>query len=175
MSHRNWCGGPELLGHLGDLHTGQGEFFSWLLYNDRLTTRSNLLHKRCLQPDEAFCPRCPSTIEDKQHWPSATFTWEHIGVSVPAAHNETSWCVCGPQGLPVDVRNDTILVLHWRIWSARNNMVFNTQDDESTAILRLVAEDLYLWRHRCKNPEKQRLIDDWKEHVKLVVAASTPT
>lgn len=130
------------------------KFFDCILCNDRLRTRSNLLHKKCLQPDEVFCLRCPSVIEDTQHLfyncSPATATWTCFGISPNSTSTETLWCLDGPQGLLADVRNDILLLVHWRIWTARNNRVFNAHDDDSSAILRVVVDDLENWRYRYK-------------------------
>lgn len=133
-------------------------FFGWLLCNDRLSTRSKLLHKNCLKPEEAFCVRCPSTIEDAHHifydCPPAASTWDRIGFSTSMLIGQMSWCLDVPTALPSSFRNDIILAVHWRIWLARNNKVFNAHDDDSSAILRAVTSDLELWRYRYKTTDR---------------------
>lgn len=79
------------------------------------------------------------------------------------------WCLNGPTGLPAAFRNDIILALHWRIWLARNNKVFNAHNDDSSAILRAVTDDLELWRYRYKAADRG-LIDTWKNHIKLAAS-----
>jgi len=41
------------------------KIFSWLLFKDRLSTRSNLFHKSILDDDK--CQRCGSCIETRHH------------------------------------------------------------------------------------------------------------
>ena len=77
-------------------------FFSWLLFKDRLNTRVNLAHKHIISSD--ICPRCALLPEDFMHlfvtFPLANQIWQHIGI-LPQTDDITElWDTPLPHKLP---------------------------------------------------------------------------
>lgn len=122
------------------------KFFAWLLCSGRLSTRSNLLQKKCLPPEEAHCPRCHHATEDHHHLfydcPTSASVWSQLRETIPDSGTPAPWDIATPTHLPGDAKNDALLTVHWHIWTAWNNKVFNDQDEDSTSIIRSAAADM---------------------------------
>ncbi|TVU12514.1 hypothetical protein EJB05_46165 [Eragrostis curvula] len=145
------------------------KFFAWLLCNDRLPTRANLLHKNILLPEEACCPRCPGVLETADHLffgcPAATSFYLLLGLDVTSATCTRPW-LRSPNG-NTGRWHDILLMLLWRVWNSRNDLVFDRRDLDSAASLRIVLADLDAWGFRYKKTDAIHNMASWRSYLSL--------
>jgi hypothetical protein len=131
------------------------KFFAWLLCNDRLPTRANLLHKNILCEEEAVCPRGCAVIETATHiffeCPATALVWASLQIGHEDARVTDPWGCTYPPHLLAPVSDDFLLIVVWRVWHSRNDMVFRSQGASAVATLRLIVSDLDLWSHRLRD------------------------
>ena len=143
--------------------------FGWLLLLDRINTRANLHHKHIL--DYTNCPRCPATIEDQSHLfftcPRAALIWQRLGITHSAQPFECFWDSPSPPGLPRNIWDYVLLIILWKIWDARNAMVFRKIDQTCTVTISNIIQDLTLWSHRFRTTETREAADLWRDHLTL--------
>ncbi|KAK2404541.1 hypothetical protein QL285_053869 [Trifolium repens] len=104
--------------------------FLWRLAKNILPTRANLSRKGVQV--ENLCPQCnnaPETIDHLfLHCQLAQLTWfaSQIGVHAPQNLPLNSWLL---QGLNCEdtMGAQLFCILLWKMWSARNNLIFNQQ------------------------------------------------
>lgn len=120
--------------------------FAWLLFKNRLNTRVNLAHKSIISSN--LCPRCLQLSEDTIHLfitcPLADRVWQRVGIVPLAADINELWDLALPRHLPPKAWPLVLLTILWKIWAARNDMLFRSTNQRFVITLRLVISDLDL-------------------------------
>jgi hypothetical protein len=141
--------------------------FGWLLSKDRLNTRALLARKTII--DDSSCPRCPTTSEDRQHLfitcPAATEVWGKIGITGISFDQDDLWTRSHHTMLHLDIAPFAMTTIMWRIWDARNSLIFRQQNVTCNLIISRVIEDLALWSHRIRNGEHKAHLMLWRNHL----------
>jgi hypothetical protein len=122
------------------------KIFGWLLSLDRLNTRENL-HKKTIV-GSVTCPRCGHTVESRDHLfficPHAQDVWNKINVQPAFQAFSDLWTTPVPAGLHSSVWPSIALVILWKIWDARNSMVFRSVDQSSYVTISKTVDDITL-------------------------------
>ena len=143
--------------------------FGWLLLLDRVNTRANLHHKHIL--DYTNCPRCPATTGDRDHLfftcPAADLIWQQLGIAPTAMPFNSIWDSHLPHGLPRNIWDSVLLNILWKIWDARNAMVFRKINQTCNVTISNIIQDLTLWSHRFRTTETREAADLWRDHLTL--------
>jgi hypothetical protein len=140
--------------HQGFRVPGRVKIFGCLMQLDKLNTRKNLHHKTIL--NSPFCPRCPQMIEDRRHLffdcPTTHMVWQR-GRLVP--HRQVwheIWLPPQSPALPPSAWPIVLPTLLWKIWDARNTLIFRDQVLCAQTSLSNVISDLSLWLYRFRKP-----------------------
>ncbi|CAJ2638124.1 unnamed protein product [Trifolium pratense] len=128
--------------------------FLWRLGKNILPTRANLVRKGV--QIENLCPQChsaPETIDHLfLHCHLTQLTWfaSQLGARVPQSVPVHIWLL---QGLTCDDTRGAQLfcVLMWKIWNARNNLVFNNKFVDPIAI---AQEAMYFMQELSPSPHE---------------------
>ena len=141
--------------------------FGRLLSLDRLNTRENLMKKTIVAT--SACPRCGLHVETRDHLfflcSYAREVWEKINIQ-PSFHPFGDfWSSTIPQGLHSSVWPSLGLMILWKIWDARNAMVFRTIDQSSYVTISKIVDDATLWMNRCKNLEQKGHAGLWRDYL----------
>ncbi|XP_045789429.1 uncharacterized protein LOC123884387 [Trifolium pratense] len=128
--------------------------FLWRLGKNILPTRANLVRKGV--QIENLCPQChsaPETIDHLfLHCHLTQLTWfaSQLGARVPQSMPVHIWLL---QGLTCDDTRGAQLfcVLMWKIWNARNNLVFNNKLVDPIAI---AHEAMYFMQELSPSPHE---------------------
>ena len=127
------------------------QFFGWLLVQDRIQCRTNLLTKNIVE--DATCELCHLEDEDSNHivfsCPIARSFWSAIGVQLsPDASVQTLWDTRWSADTPQEHRACLALLCCWNLWKHRNAVVFRQEPQSLQRLLQTCREDARLWRHR---------------------------
>lgn len=125
--------------------------FAWLYFKDRPSTKSNLFHKHVL--DNLVCQRCSHSIEDRCHvffnCPLSKEVWRSIGMPTLSEVEDTDvWSLQPPFGQDHRIWPSILQVLLWRLWDARNRIVFINEQLSSRYVVSRVCDDLSVWEGR---------------------------
>ncbi|CAM0947799.1 unnamed protein product [Alopecurus aequalis] len=143
----------------------KAKIFVWLLVQNRIQSRANLLHKKIIKPDESSCALCGASSETAAHivfdCAFARRFWAVIGAHSDAsmAVDEAGTCALPPSAPPASASTLRVLCL-WHLWKHRNGVVFNKLAPSIQLILKCCRDDAVLWRARL--PVVQRSdVDSW--------------
>ncbi|XBI87029.1 hypothetical protein VPH35_025165 [Triticum aestivum] len=143
------------------------KIFTWLLFKDRLNTRANLVHKHIISTD--VCPRCAMLPEDSMHLfltcPVANRVWQRLGILPQAEGIIDLWDAPIPHQLPHKAWPFILMSLLWKIWAARNDMLFRNIDQRSVITLRALISDLDLWSHRLMERCDKEDVSSWRSYL----------
>lgn len=124
-------------------------FFAWLLVQECIQCRANLMKKHIL--DDGGCPVCGAT-EDSNHiifgCSFATAVWRTLGIDTTNAVVRTLWTLGWPPALPVAHYDSFLLLTCWLLWKHRNDIVFNDASPSLPRFWRTCKEEARLWSHR---------------------------
>lgn len=103
------------------------KFFAWLLVQNRIQCKSNLLKKNIL--DDDTCELCNNGSEDADHiisrCPFARSLWEKVGWgSGRIAKVSELWTSSPPHGTHQGAAPSLILLFCWELWKHRHDVVF---------------------------------------------------
>ena len=102
------------------------QFFAWLLIQKRIQCRANLKKKSIVEDDN--CELCKQALESAEHLifrcPFAENVWTKKGFSVDDALVGLLWDVRSPESIPAKQYHVFLLLLSWKIWKHRNDVVF---------------------------------------------------
>lgn len=142
------------------------KIFAWLLFRDRLNSKSNLLRKFVVT--DSLCPRYGFDGETHSHifitCPLAQRIWQRIGIC-PSATIDGLWDCRLPSQLDAAIWHSILLIILWKIWDSRNAMTFKQQNHCSTLTLKRIIDDLMLWMHRMKKTEHKQAASSWRSHL----------
>jgi hypothetical protein len=99
--------------------------------------------------------------------PAAAHVWRTIGIDLKCLPFTDIWDTNLPQALPPIIWNSVCLIILWKIWDARNAMVFRQVDQETSSTIRNILSDLTLWSHCFKKTEQKVAADLWRDHLSL--------
>ena len=132
------------------------KFFGWLLVQDRIQTRENLLKKNCIDSD--LCELCGAQVESTAHLIAgcafAVGFWHWIGVQIDEEDVAALWRVQPPSTIPAAHFNAFLLLCCWRLWKHRHDVVFRSLSPCYTRLFAGCREDTELWA--CRLPPSDR-------------------
>jgi hypothetical protein len=132
------------------------KFFGWLLVQNRIQTKGNLVKKNCLDNDA--CEICGSAIESAAHLiAGCAFSsgfWSCIGVDLTEDDVVNLWGVHPPVHLPTSHFNAFLLLCCWRMWKHRHDITFRSLPSCYNRLLVGCREDVDLWA--CRLPHADR-------------------
>ncbi|CAN6226414.1 unnamed protein product [Urochloa humidicola] len=138
------------------------QFFAWLLVQNRLQCRSNLVKKQVV--DAATCPLCSHPDETCDHLildcPFAAQVWGKLQIDTSNCRVTNIWNVVRPQSLPLQHFNSFILLISWQLWKHRNSIVFDGATPSHQALWNICKEEARLWAQRLPQAERH-IADTW--------------
>ena len=75
------------------------------------------------------------------------------------------WDVTLPPHLSTPAWPLVLMELLWKIWAARNDMVFRNIDQSSVITLRNLISDLDLWSHRLVLTQDKEDVFSWRSYL----------
>ncbi|KAF5761365.1 putative RNA-directed DNA polymerase [Helianthus annuus] len=149
--------------------------FAWRAEQDRIPTREALC-RRNIRVDDNRCPLCNSEVETVDHLFSAcgvsAVIWQKIQVwcnssilftfsfrDILEVHN---WV--GLEGHKKEVFHGIAIIACWRIWKARNALVF----EGKPFVINEVFSDIRSWGFVCYNNRMKDKCIDWKDWCRFV-------
>nr|XP_040254031.1 uncharacterized protein LOC120972617 [Aegilops tauschii subsp. strangulata] len=143
------------------------KIFVWLLFKDRLNTIVNLAHKHIISSN--LCPRYAASPEDTTHLfiacPLANRIWQRVGFLPSTDDLNELWDIPLPQHLPKNAWPFVLLALLWKIWTARNDMLFRCIDQCFVMTIRNLISDLDLWSHRLIDTGDKEDVLSWRSYL----------
>jgi len=126
------------------------QFFAWLLVQERIQCRANLLKKNVVQ--DATCEVCRAGVEDCDHLlfrcPFSSSVWTSLHVDTAGCSVRHLWCVPRPDAVPEKYYNCFILLICWQLWKHRNGVIFQSLDPSLTRFWADCIEEAKLWPSR---------------------------
>ncbi|GJN17833.1 hypothetical protein PR202_gb04934 [Eleusine coracana subsp. coracana] len=105
------------------------QFFTWLLSQDRIKSRVNLLTKRVVA--DATCKLCHGNTETSDHLifrcDTAKGFWDAIGMDTTHASVERLWELRRPSPVPEKHYHTFLHLCCWQVWKHRNEVVFRSE------------------------------------------------
>lgn len=91
-------------------------------------------------------------VETAEHlfitYPAAATLWQCLGINLDQVVLSSPWAATYPAHLPSSVWPDVLLILLWRLWNARNNCIFRSEDHTIHQTLWASIRDIDLWSNR---------------------------
>ncbi|CAN6345376.1 unnamed protein product [Urochloa humidicola] len=132
------------------------QFFAWLLVQERIQCRTNLLKKHIVQ--DASCELC-SQAEDPDHiifrCSFANQAWTKLGIDPSECTVRALWTVPRPTIVPAKHYHVFLLLISWHLWKHRNAVVFNNEPASLARLWHACKEDALLWSHRWPHSERE--------------------
>ena len=126
------------------------KFFMWLLVQDRVQTRSNLLKKNIIS--DATCELCHAVVETAEHLifhcPIADYLWRSVGMVHPPSHIQQLPELRRPENVPARHFPVFIALCCWNIWKHRNRVIFDKAPPSLQQLRNNCSEDSRLWAWR---------------------------
>lgn len=126
------------------------QFFTWLLVQERIHCRVNLLKKNIV--DSAECELCQQENEDCNHLiftcPFAAQAWTTLGVDTRGAQVAKLWTVPRPTTTPNKHYDCFLQLICWQIWKHRNGVIFRGDCSSLARFWATCKEDALLWSNR---------------------------
>ncbi|CAN6371657.1 unnamed protein product [Urochloa humidicola] len=147
---------------LGNRAPPRVQFFAWLLVQERIQCRANLMKKNIV--DDAKCELCNHEAETCDHiiftYPFARQAWGILGVDISTANVRVLWELPHPATVPAKHFDSYLLLVCWQLWKHRNDAVFNRALPSMRRLGMTCKEDAMLWSLRW--PQEDRLIaESW--------------
>jgi hypothetical protein len=102
---------------------------------------------------------------------AAALLWEALGITHDGADVSNPWgCSHPPPHLANGLSNDVLLVVMWRIWNSRNDVIFRSEYTDTQSTLRAFVRDLDLWSFRYRSLVLKLCISQWRAHVSDAVS-----
>jgi hypothetical protein len=150
------------------------KIFAWLLFNNRLSTHTNLIYKNFIS--DGKCPRYGAPHEDVVHLfltcPLAVRIWERLSFCLRSHDIQRLWEAPLHLGAPQGSWSFIHLAIMWKILDARNAMVFQASGPHSSLSVIQIIEDLDLWSHCLSNSRDKGDVFSW--HAFLSSHANVP-
>ncbi|CAO1940520.1 unnamed protein product [Urochloa humidicola] len=140
------------------------QFFAWLLVQERIQCRANLLLKNIV--DDAKCELCHNREETCDHiiftCPFASQVWAGLGMDIQFATVKALWEVPRPTAIPIKHYDSFLLLVSWQIWKHRNDVVFNGASPSLHRLRMACKDDAQLWCYRWPSEDRQ-IAESWCE------------
>ncbi|CAM0882519.1 unnamed protein product [Alopecurus aequalis] len=125
------------------------KFFTWLLYQDRIQSRANLLRKTILEEEAAGCPIGAAPLEMAAHimfqCPFAMQFWHDLGARGTTTTTITGVANCPlPPSAPTRSASTLRQLCFWQLWEHRNGVVFNGLSPSMAVLRKLWRDDATL-------------------------------
>ena len=127
------------------------KFFIWLLVQNRIQSRSNLLKKSIIT--DATCALCHNCDESADHLiftcPVAASLWQHVGIERNSSTTVSNLgALQRPNAIPETHFSVFIFLCCWNIWKHRNRVVFDAAEPSLQSLLRNCQEEARVcaWR-----------------------------
>jgi hypothetical protein len=141
------------------------KIFSYLDNINRLSSRANLYYKGCAPTDAC------AAVETCRHLlfecSLVTSVWARIGVPIPSGPF-SFWDLQHPAAISDRIWRAGVVVILWCIWKAQNDVVFRNGSPSTVSTLRLIGEELTIWRWRFK-PDDRPALDALRSFVLSMV------
>lgn len=133
------------------------KFFGWLLVQNRIQTKENLLKKHCLDNDT--CEVCVTgAVESAAHLiagcPFSSGFWRHLDIVIAEDDVANLWSVQPPAQLPAAHFNTFLLLCCWRLWKHRHDVAFRSLSPCYNRLFARCREDAELWA--CRLPHRDK-------------------
>ena len=143
------------------------KFFAWLLFVDRLNTRSMLVRRNFnVQPNSLCVLYTTNLEEDLEHLffscPFATTCWQKLGFIWPSIA-DIKQCVLSlmdTMGLPFFM--EIFIIATWEIWKLRNSKIFDNGNPTTRRWVRNFKDQVFLHLVRVRE-EQLSCITQWLE------------
>jgi len=127
------------------------KFFIWLLVQNRIQSRSNLLKKSIIT--DATCALCHNCDESADHLiftcPVAASLWQHVGIERNSSTTVSNLgALQRPNAIPETHFSVFIFLCCWNIWKHRNRVVFDAAEPSLQSLLRNCHEEARVWAWR---------------------------
>ena len=134
------------------------KFFGWLMVQNRIQTRENMLKKNCLDNDS--CEVCGSGVESAAHLiagcPFSAGFWSQVGIELDEDDVASLWNVRPPAHISTTHFNAFLLLCCWRLWKHRHDVVFRSLSSCYSRLFAGCREDAKLWA--CRLPRSDRCV-----------------
>jgi len=152
------------------------KIFSWLYYKDRLSTRANLFAKHILADEE--CEQCSGGVEDRHHvfftCPVSAEVWGMLHFAdVASLPDAETWEFTPPAGLDSTLWPFVLQTILWRLWDARNGVVFRAENPTGRSIVSRVCDDLVIWHNRLRDGQAIANLNAWRRYLTSCNSAVT--
>ena len=131
-------------------------FFAWLLVQNKIQCKTNLLAKNVV--DDSECEVCRAGAESPDHLilhcPIASQFWEKLGIAVHQAFVTQLWLLERPAGVPAQHYHTFLLLCAWQLWKHRHDVVFRKQEPSLLRLLLCCKEEARLWSCRLPRQDK---------------------
>jgi hypothetical protein len=132
------------------------KFFAWLLLQDRIQNRCNLLKKHIV--DNSTCELCKVAPETSEHLifhcPVANQLWTLVlGSPMSFPPINELWNLSRPPSLPPKHYNTFVLLCCWCIWNHRHDVVFRQMRPCLQRLSTACRQTCHLWACRLKNED----------------------
>ena len=142
------------------------KIFAWLLFQDWLNSKSNLLDKHIVTDE--LCTRCGFDGEDNSHifihCSLAQRIWQRLELSPSESISDLWGCRLPPEADMI-IWHSILLIILWKMWDSRNAMTFKQQNHHSIFTLKRIIDDLMLWTHRMKKPAHKQAASSWRSYL----------
>jgi hypothetical protein len=91
--------------------------------------------------------------------------WNKIGMTDISFDHDDLWTQSLHPLLHPDICPFVMVAIMWRIWDARNALIFRQQHIHYNLVLARIIEDLTLWSHRFRNGEHKAELMLWRNHL----------
>jgi hypothetical protein len=133
------------------------KFFGWLLVQNCIQTKENLLNKHCLHDDT--CEICNEAVESVAHLiagcPFSGF-WHRIGANMVEDNVASLWDVRPPTHIPGAHFSIFLLLRCWRLWKHRYDIAFHSLPPCYNRLFAGCRKDADLWA--CRLPRADRRV-----------------
>jgi len=144
-----WCGGRQRWCG-SEIYSNLFLVFAWLLVQERIQCRANLLKKNVVQ--DATCEVCRAGVEDCDHLlfrcPFSSSVWTSLHVDTAGCSVRHLWCVPRPDAMLEKYYNCFIFLICWQLWKHRNGVIFQSLDPSLTRFWADCIEEAKLWPSR---------------------------
>ncbi|KQJ92227.2 hypothetical protein BRADI_4g42626v3, partial [Brachypodium distachyon] len=127
----------------------------------------NLCHKTIISDD--VCPRCNGHPETNAHLfyhcRASVVVWDLLGFNPPSPL-AAPW-LSPPRSAAASpmLWSAVVIIVLWKIWDARNSVVFRHVSLPPHVIVRNILADFTLWSHRLRKVDLRVAATAWRDYL----------
>jgi hypothetical protein len=145
----------------------------WLMIKDRLSTM-NMLRRKHMELESYYCALCNELIEETSHHlfvdcAFARMCWDIIGIQITADSHFPELTAMMRTQLNSCFFMESIILLCWTIWTAKNDLVFRGQGRNKDNCSRVFFKELGLLKHRLKQGQENQF-QAWIQNLESLAA-----